>query len=105
MGYIVDLTIVLQSLFLLMQARMQASGSASPVTQAFFRLALRAYEQDTRQSPLKVHDEIRTFATRVNALLRHGEVIKEVERLIQSHRFRPSEVFMREAREDAASSR
>jgi hypothetical protein len=103
MGYIIDLTIVMQSLFLLMQARAQ-SGNASPVTHRLFEIALRAYRHDMQHSPQQVHEEIASFATPTKAFLKHKEVIKEVERLIHLHRFKPSEVFMAEARASASSS-
>jgi hypothetical protein len=98
MGYIVDLTIVMQSLFLLMQALRQASGCPSPVTQRLFDLALRAYKHGEQHSPQKVHEDICSFVTLKKAFLRPGEVIEKVERLIQVHRFKPSEVFLAEAK-------
>ncbi len=97
MGYIVDLTIVMQSLFFLMQARTEASRSPS-VNEGLFRLALDAYMQDTKHSLQKVHDEIRSFATVKKAIFKSETVIKEVERLITDHRFKPSEPFMAQAR-------
>lgn len=94
MGYIVDLTIVMQRLYFLMQARTQASGSRSPVNERFFKLALDAYMQNSEHSLQKVHEEVRLFATRKNALSKSGRVIEEVERLIDVHRFKLSEHFM-----------
>jgi hypothetical protein len=94
MGYIVDLTIVMQRLYFLMQARTQASGSRSPVNERLFKLALDAYMQDSEHSLQKVHEEVWLFATRKNALSKSGRVIEEVERLIDVHRFKPSEHFM-----------
>src|SRR4051794_2843041 len=104
MGYIVDLTIVMQSLFLLMQARTEVSGPGSPVDRRLFDLALLAYKHDGEHSPRKVHEEIRSFATRTNAFMRPGKVIEEVERLINVHRFKPTEAFMEEARENTGPS-
>jgi hypothetical protein len=98
MGYIVDLNIVMQRLYFLMQARTQASGSRSPVNERLFKLALDAYKQDSEHSIQKVHEEIRSFATRKNALSKSGRVIEEVERLINVHRFKPSEYFMVDAK-------
>jgi hypothetical protein len=98
MGYIVDLTIVMQRLYFLMQARTQASGSRSLVNERLFKLALDAYKQDSEHSLQKVHEEIRTFATRKNALSKSGRVIEEVERLINVHQFKPSERFMVDAK-------
>ena len=94
MGYIVDLTIIMQRLYFLMQARTQASGSRSPVNEGHFKLALDAYKQDFEHSLQKVHEDIRSFATRKNALSKSGRVIEEVERLISVHQFKPSERFM-----------
>ena len=104
MGHIVDLTIIMQSLFLLMQARKEIDGPASPVTNKLFNLALQAYTYNSEHSPHKVHDEIRSVATRVKALFKNGEAIADVERIIKDHRFVPSEVSMAEARESSASS-
>ena len=98
MGYIVDLTIVMQSLFFLMQTRKEASGSPSPVNERLFRLALDAYRQDIEHSLQTVHNEIYSFATVKKAIFKSEIVIKEVERLIKVHRFKPSERFMAQAR-------
>ena len=103
MGYIVDFTIVMQSLFLLIQARTEAlaSGSRSPVNERLFKLALDAYQQDTEHSLQKVHGEISSFVTIKKAIFKSETVIKEVERLINDHRFKPSEQFMALARENS----
>jgi hypothetical protein len=98
MGYIVDSTIVMQSLFFLMQARTEASGSRFPVNASLFNLALDAYKQDTEHSLQIVHAEISSFATMKKAIFKSEMVIKEVERLINVHRFKPSERFMALAR-------
>ena len=98
MGYIVDFTIVMQSLFFLMQARTEAYGSRYPVNERLFNLALDAYKQDADHSLQKVHDEISSFATMKKAIFKSETVIKEVERLINDHRFKPSEQFMALAR-------
>jgi len=94
MGYIIDLTLVMQRLYFLVQARTEASGSRFPVDEKLFKLALDAYEQDPEHSLQKVHEEIRSFATWKNALSTSGRIIEEVERLINVHRFKPSERFM-----------
>jgi hypothetical protein len=103
MGYIVDFTIVMQSLFFLMQARteaIEASGSHSPaaVNERLFKVALDAYKQDVEHSFRKVHDEIRSFVTMKKAIFKSETVIKEVEKLINDHRFKPSERFLALAR-------
>jgi hypothetical protein len=103
MGYIVDLTIVMQSLFFLMQARTEVSGSHSPVNERLFKVALEAYKQDTEHSLRNVHDEIRSFATVKKAIFNSGMVIKEVERLINVHRFKPSERFIAQARANTSN--
>jgi hypothetical protein len=100
MGYIVDFTIVMHNLSLLIQARTEASGSRSPVNERLFNVALDAYKQDTEHSIQKVHDEIRSFATVKKAIFKSETVMKEVERLINDHRFKPSEWFMAQARAD-----
>ena len=98
MGYIVDFTIVVQNLFFLMQARTEASGSPSFVTERLFKIALDAYKQDVRHSLQKVHYEIRSFTKVKKAIFKSEAVIREVERLINVHRFKPSERFMEIAR-------
>jgi hypothetical protein len=103
MGYIVDLTIVMQSLFFLMQARTEASGSRIPVSERLFNVALDAYKHDTKHSLQKVHDEIRKFVTIKKAMFKSEAVIKEVERLIHDHRFKPSEQFVELARKSTSS--
>jgi hypothetical protein len=100
MGYIVDSTIVMQSLFFLMQARTEASGSRFPVNERLFKIALNAYTKDTRRSFQIVHDEIRSFATVKKAIFKSETVINEVERLINDHRFKPEERFIAQARKD-----
>jgi len=100
MGYIVDFTIVMQSLFFLIQARTDASGSRSPVNERLFAVALDAYRQDPEHSLQKVHEEIRAFATMKKAIFKSKTVIKEVERLINDHRFKPAERFVEQARAD-----
>ena len=90
MGHIVDFTIVMQSLFILMKARTEASEFRIPVSERLFNVALDAYEQDIDHSLEKVHDEIRNFVT-IKKCYKLEEVIKQVERLIHDHRFKPSE--------------
>ena len=101
MGYIVDFTIVMQSLFFLMQVRTEAFGSRSPVTKGLFKIALDAYKQDAEHSLKQVHYEILSFVTVGKAIFKWATVIKEVERLINVHRFKPSERFMALARTNA----
>ena len=93
MGYIVDLTIVMQSLFFLMQARTEATGSRIPVSEKLFNVALDAYKQDGEHSLKKVHNEIRSFVT-IKKIFKSEAVIKKVEKLIHDHRFKPSEGFV-----------
>jgi hypothetical protein len=93
MGYIVDFTIVMQSLFFLVQARTEASGPRFHVTKRLFKLALDAYKQDPEHSLQIVHDEIRSFATRKKANFKAKKVMREVERLINVHRFKPERIM------------
>ena len=104
MGYIVDLTMVMQSLFFLIRARQDASKPTA-ITNKFFELALRAYthNSDQQHSCAQVHTEIRTFATRSKAF-KSERVMKEVERLINLHRFKPSEAFVTEATDSTTLS-
>ncbi len=98
MGYIVDPTIMTQRLYLLMQARTQATGSPSLVAEKLFKLALDAYKQDFEHSLQKVHKEIRSFVTRKNAHWKSGRGTEEVERLISVYRYEPAEQFMTDAK-------
>ena len=100
MGYIVDLTIVMQSLFFLIQARTDASGTRSPVSKRLFNIALDAYKQDGEHSLMKVHAEIRSFATTTKVIFKSKKVIEEFERLIHVHRFRLEERFVKQDRVD-----
>ena len=102
MGYIVDLIIVMQSLFLLVQERTEASGFRIPVSERLFNVALDAYKQDFEHSLEKVHDEIGKFVT-IKKIFKSEEVIKEVERLIHDHRFKPSERFVELAKTSTSS--
>ena len=104
MGYIVDLTIVMQNLFFLMQVRTEASGFRSPMDERLFKVALDAYKYDTEHSLQKVHSEIRSFATVTKAIFKLGTVVKEVERLINDHRFNLSEWSMAQTRADTPNS-
>ena len=98
MGYIVDFTIVMQSLFFIMQAHTEASGSRSPMNERLFQVALDAYKQDTKHSLQKVHCEIHSFAGVGDAIYESEVVMREVKRLINDHRFKPSERFIAQAR-------
>ena len=93
MGYIVDLTIVMQNLFFLMQARTEATLTRIPVSEKLFNIALDAYMQDGKHSLKKVHNEIRSFIT-IKKIFKSDAVIKKVEELIHVHRFKPSEGFV-----------
>ena len=93
MGYIVDLTIVMQSLFFLMQALTEASGSRISVNEGLFNVALDAYKQDGEHSLEKVHRDIRSYVT-IKKIFKSEAVIKKVEKLIHDHRFKPSERFV-----------
>jgi len=87
MGYIVDLTIVMQSLFWLMRAR----GGTGPVRRRLVKLAFNAYYESADKS--QVHQEITEFAERTSVLNRTGkdDALDKVIHLINSHRFDPTE--------------
>ena len=104
MGYIVDLTIVMQSLFFLMQARTEASGFRSPMNERIFKVALDAYKYDTEHSLQKVHSEIRSFATVTKAIFKLETVVRKVEKLIHEHRFKPLELFLAQTRTNTPNS-
>ena len=103
MGYIVDFMMVMQSLFFLMQAQTEASGFRTPVSKRLFKVALDAYKQDAKHSLQKVHNEIRSFVMMKKEIFNSEIVIKEVERLINDHRFKPLERFMAQARSNTLS--
>jgi len=90
MGYIVDLTIVMQALFWLMQDR----GDAAIVLRKSIKSAYDTYAKKICR--LKVHDEIRTFGEtftgfKVVSPKGKDETLAEVIRLIKTHRFNPME--------------
>ncbi|KAF8888607.1 hypothetical protein BD779DRAFT_1523915 [Infundibulicybe gibba] len=94
-GYIVDLTVVMQSLFWLMQSKEEGF----PVTPRLILLALAAYEESgTRDS---VHRDIRTFVTGTKIFQRghRDQVLDKVVAMVTAHRFDPPEMYKSRARE------
>jgi hypothetical protein len=89
MGYIVDLTIVMQSLFWLMQAK----GGTRPVLCRLIKLAFKAYSDSPDRT--LVHDDIKSYVAGVNFLNmgRRDRVLEKVISLIRTHRFVPRDVY------------
>ncbi|KAF7372645.1 G domain-containing protein [Mycena venus] len=94
MGYIVDLTIVMQSLFWVTRAHAQAMSkehggqmATVPLSKQLVELAFAAYATDEHSSA--VHDEIREFVKRAVAL-KPDIVLERIVELITSHRFQPA---------------
>ncbi|KAJ6522596.1 hypothetical protein B0H19DRAFT_1202659 [Mycena capillaripes] len=100
MGYIVDLTIVMQSLFWLTRARAEAvsKGGAMvatvPLTKHLVELAFTAYATDEHSKT--IHEDLRQFVKRTFAL-KPDIVLDHMVGLIKSHRFQPSQSFATKA--------
>ncbi|KAJ7321941.1 hypothetical protein DFH08DRAFT_888956 [Mycena albidolilacea] len=99
MGYIVDLTVVMQSIFWLTQARAQKIGGSNPtatvpLSARLVELALTAYATDNHSRT--VHEKIRLFVKRKVAL-KPDLVLDHVVELIKTHRFQPSKSFEADA--------
>ncbi|KAK1224299.1 hypothetical protein PQX77_012807 [Marasmius sp. AFHP31] len=86
MGYIVDLVLVMQSLFWIIQVR----GEGQIVTKHLLRLAIEAYGASENGELTRVHNAISSFAT-PSSLLKFGHkdlVLAKVEELITDNKFR-----------------
>ncbi|KAJ7487966.1 hypothetical protein FB451DRAFT_1226063, partial [Mycena latifolia] len=100
MGYIIDLTIMMQSLFWLTRARAEAVSKGGqtvatvPITKQLVELAFTAYVTDTHSTT--VHAEIRQFVNRTVAL-KPDIVLDHIVELITSHRFQPAKSFETDA--------
>ncbi|KAF7368449.1 G domain-containing protein [Mycena venus] len=100
MGYIVDLTIVMQSLFWLTRARAEAvsKGGAMvatvPLTKNLVELAFTAYATDEHSET--IHEDLRKFVKRT-LVLKPDIVLDHIVELIKSHRFQPSQSFAAKA--------
>jgi len=107
MGYIIDLTIVMQSLFWLTRARAEAESKAVgnpiatvPLSKRLVELAYKAYATDEHSRT--VHAEIRQFVKRTIAL-KPELVLGQIVKLIETHRFQPSKGFQSEAESERGS--
>ncbi|KAJ7729013.1 hypothetical protein B0H16DRAFT_1428359, partial [Mycena metata] len=107
MGYIIDLTIVMQSLFWLTRARAEAKSKAVgdpiatvPLSKRLVELAYKAYATDEHSRT--VHAEIRQFVKRTIAL-KPELVLGQIVKLIETHRFQPSKGFQSEAESERGS--
>ncbi|ESK91433.1 hypothetical protein Moror_2688 [Moniliophthora roreri MCA 2997] len=91
MAYIVDLTIIMQSLFWLTQAR----GDGHPVTKPLLRLAYAAYADCEEGASSRVHDAIQSFVTptALFRIRRRDLTFDKIVELIHANRFTPSEHF------------
>jgi hypothetical protein len=109
MGYIVDLTIVMQSLFWLTRAHAEAKSKAAggdpiatvPLSKQLVELAYTAYATDEHSRI--VHAEIRQFAKRTMAL-KPDLVLGQIIKLIETHRFQPPKSFQSEAESERGSA-
>lgn len=97
MGYIVDLTIVMQSLFWLVQA----GNGTNAVRPRLLKLAVAAYLESGDRA--RVHEEIKTFVTSSTAFKigQKDRVLEKVVQLIHSHRFEPPDDFKDIAQQSA----
>lgn len=109
MGYIIDLTIVMQSLFWLTRARAEAKSKAKggdpiatvPLSKRLVELAYTAYATDEHSRT--VHEEIRQFVKRKVAL-KPDLVLDQIVKLIETHRFQPSKGFQSEAESERGTA-
>jgi len=87
MGYIIDLTAILECLFLLIQA--QHGIGPRKVTHKLIQLALTAYGES--ESKPQSHQAIKALVEDTSIFQRghRDTVLEEVKRLIQKHRFEP----------------
>ena len=91
MGYIIDLTIVMQSVFGLLN---HPPGVRAPVTRRLVNLALKAYVQSPHKRQ-DVHNDIRTLVSKKTLQRFNTEyVVGEITRLIETHRFVPDEQYL-----------
>ncbi|KAK1224298.1 hypothetical protein PQX77_012806 [Marasmius sp. AFHP31] len=86
MGYIVDLVIVMQSLFWMIRAR----GESQIVTKHLLRLAFEAYETSEDGERTRIHRAITSFATPSLFKFKHKDlVLEKVAELITTNKFKP----------------
>ncbi|KAJ8094332.1 hypothetical protein PM082_006872 [Marasmius tenuissimus] len=86
MGYIVDLVLVMQSLFWMIQAR----GEGQIVTKHLLRLAFEAYEVSEDGERTRIHNAITSFATPSLFKIKHRDlVLEKVAELITTNKFKP----------------
>jgi len=87
MAYIVDLTAILECLFVLVQA--QGGEGPQPVTRDLVDLTLTAYGES--DSKAQCHHEIKEFVKNTNIFQRghKDKVLDKVIELIRTHRFQP----------------
>ncbi|KAL0064121.1 hypothetical protein AAF712_008981 [Marasmius tenuissimus] len=86
MGYIIDLVLVMQSLFWIVQVR----GEGETVTKHLLRLAIEAYGASENGELTRIHNAIASFAT-PTSLFKFGHkdlVLAKVEELITDNKFR-----------------
>lgn len=81
MGYIIDLTLIMERRFLI-QAHREASTPPTNAEKSLFDLSFDEYR---RSQANQVHENIREFVARAKAL-QSQRVIEEVERLINTNR-------------------
>jgi hypothetical protein len=96
MGYIVDLTIVMQSLFWLTRTRAEAVSkdgvmfATVPLTKHLVELAFTAYATDEHSKT--IHEDLRQLV-KLTSVLKPDIVLDHIVGLIKSHRFHPSQSF------------
>ncbi|KAJ7799904.1 hypothetical protein B0H14DRAFT_2616611 [Mycena olivaceomarginata] len=96
MGYIVDLTIVMQSLFWLTRTRAEAVSkdgvmfATVPLTKHLVELAFTAYATDEHSKT--IHEDLRQLV-KLTSVLKPDIVLDHIVWLIKSHRFHPSQSF------------
>lgn len=100
MGYIVDLTIVMQSLFWLVQSRnsRDKKTKALPLDPRLIKLAIQAYRESGDRT--RVHHDIQSYVGNTNAFsvaYHKDKTLEKVVQLIKNNRFEPPEKYKRNA--------
>lgn len=98
MGYIIDLTAVLEGVFVLLQAQ----GIQQHLSRTVINLALKAY-QDEGSPMRRCHQDIRDYVETKNVFQRQ-DILEKIPALIRKYPLSPSEEVKQQAREAASLS-
>jgi hypothetical protein len=93
-----DLTIIMQSLFWLVQAR--GGNRHTRITRRLIKLAIKAYKDSGDRT--RVHDTIRAWVTKTTAWKPDSKVsvYEKIVELIENNRFEPPESYKEDAKHE-----